>query len=661
MRTIWIGGIGVTALLVLACGNVKLPELGARGDDAARAAIAQANERIRTANAAMAAKKPGKETKAFVDEVARSIEAFTKDAAPPDVARVVALGHAADVIGQAVGAGPDRPLDAALAYFARRMAGEPAQWSGELEQLAAVLDLHGVPLSRTVASELRAFGGQVALDVSAIQAAGDPQAPCRAGGVEQPVGVTAGRLVAAILAASRPADAGWTTSLEQGALCRTEPAQLVLSRAQGTSGLTSTTATLAAYGLNLRAVPAALVRDAAGQTAAVSLAPVVKATSRIEIPLHGVSFPAELAAGARIVLALQGGKPSELTVPILAGVKAEFDAVLREGTAPLQVMFGDRSAGNPTGWRWAFGDGTSATEQHPKHVFARPGSYTVQLTVTRPDSNDTAVKQNYVTVRAPALQTRIVPPAVPGTAPTNVTFTQEATRPVTSVCWTFGDGPTSVCQTQVTHRYQSAGTFIATVRVRDEFGTEATASAQVVVAAAQLVAAFDATPASGPCPLTVQFTNTSLHPEGGTSWRWVFSDTNAVSSTHNVPPHVYRRPGSHPVTMTATYQSRQSTVSRTVNVQPQQPVDHYYRTYTRNGGLLGVNDDWDAGGPSCGAGFRRVGCSAEKRGHTNANCSATWRTADPHDCRCRVHIGIHSGASITCEIRVTKVNEACAQ
>lgn len=51
------------------------------------------------------------------------------------------------------------------------------------------------------------------------------------------------------------------------------------------------------------------------------------------------------------------------------------------------VAFKDLSVGTVTTWKWDFGDETTATEQHPEHVYAKPGTYTVVLHVTGPDGS----------------------------------------------------------------------------------------------------------------------------------------------------------------------------------------------------------------------------------------------------------------------------------
>ena len=49
------------------------------------------------------------------------------------------------------------------------------------------------------------------------------------------------------------------------------------------------------------------------------------------------------------------------------------------------VAFQDESVGKVTAWKWDFGDGTTSTEQHPIHTYAKAGQNIVVLTVEGPD------------------------------------------------------------------------------------------------------------------------------------------------------------------------------------------------------------------------------------------------------------------------------------
>ena len=77
--------------------------------------------------------------------------------------------------------------------------------------------------------------------------------------------------------------------------------------------------------------------------------------------------------------------------PVVAPTAA-FSASTTSGAAPLTVSFTDRSTG-ATGWVWSFGDGGSTSVRNPIHVFTRPGTYTVRLTVSNAAGSRSATTQ----------------------------------------------------------------------------------------------------------------------------------------------------------------------------------------------------------------------------------------------------------------------------
>jgi len=68
---------------------------------------------------------------------------------------------------------------------------------------------------------------------------------------------------------------------------------------------------------------------------------------------------------------------------------ADFRADIRRGLSPLTVQFNDSSEHKPSSWSWDFGDGSEPSiEQNPVHVYANPGEYTVNLTVSNEVGTD---------------------------------------------------------------------------------------------------------------------------------------------------------------------------------------------------------------------------------------------------------------------------------
>ena len=72
-----------------------------------------------------------------------------------------------------------------------------------------------------------------------------------------------------------------------------------------------------------------------------------------------------------------------------------------KGDAPLTVQFKDTSLGIPTSWFWEFGDQGTSTEKNPKHVYQKPGIYTVSLSAKNIVSTQKKTKDNYIQVLEP--------------------------------------------------------------------------------------------------------------------------------------------------------------------------------------------------------------------------------------------------------------------
>ena len=69
-----------------------------------------------------------------------------------------------------------------------------------------------------------------------------------------------------------------------------------------------------------------------------------------------------------------------VTVGGTVALTAAFTAP--SGVVGVPVSFTDTSTGGPTSWAWDFGDGATATSQHPQHAFGAVGNYNVTLTVS---------------------------------------------------------------------------------------------------------------------------------------------------------------------------------------------------------------------------------------------------------------------------------------
>ena len=60
------------------------------------------------------------------------------------------------------------------------------------------------------------------------------------------------------------------------------------------------------------------------------------------------------------------------------------------------MEFTDDSVCDFNSWSWDFGDGGTSNEQHPMHVYTRPGPFTVSLNGSGPCGSGTETKVDYI-------------------------------------------------------------------------------------------------------------------------------------------------------------------------------------------------------------------------------------------------------------------------
>jgi PKD repeat protein len=201
----------------------------------------------------------------------------------------------------------------------------------------------------------------------------------------------------------------------------------------------------------------------------------------------------------------------------------------------FQVQFYDYSLGDPTSWDWDFGDGNTSTQQSPVNLYAAPGTYNVELTV----SDGTGTESVMYSVEVGSIVAGFY---YYDYGNGYLDFYDNSVGVITYWNWDFGDG-TLDSGPFVTHQYIASGTYTVVLTVTDEIVTD-TYSMDVSVTV-PLAADFQvAELADG----EVQFTDVSLG--GATSWDWDFGDGN--TSTAQNPSHTYAANGSYDVSLTAS-------------------------------------------------------------------------------------------------------------
>ncbi len=131
-----------------------------------------------------------------------------------------------------------------------------------------------------------------------------------------------------------------------------------------------------------------------------------------------------------------------------------------------------------------------------------------------------------------------------GIAPLAARFTDTSTGNPTAWLWSFGDGATSTEQHPV-HTYTAPGTYTVSLTVENSFGANDTVRSEYIIVGELPLADFDADPASGIAPLTVQFTDRSSGVRN--TWNWTFGDGSTSTEQH--PTHEYASAGDYTISL----------------------------------------------------------------------------------------------------------------
>jgi len=116
---------------------------------------------------------------------------------------------------------------------------------------------------------------------------------------------------------------------------------------------------------------------------------------------------------------------------------SSFTANVQSGNAPLTVQFTDTSGNSPSGWQWAFGDGSQSTDQNPSHTYTMSGVYSVSLTAVNSGGHNTTTMPGFISVIAPVVVN-----------PTQAVLTAATPTPVTTTpTQTFTPIPTATPST----------------------------------------------------------------------------------------------------------------------------------------------------------------------------------------------------------------------
>ena len=268
------------------------------------------------------------------------------------------------------------------------------------------------------------------------------------------------------------------------------------------------------------------------------------------------------------VYAKAGTYTVKLTVSNGSGSSASTTQFVTVGTVPvadftsetagLSAIFHDTSTGNPTTWKWDFGDNTSDTIQNPTHTYPQIGTYNVMLTVT--NSSGSSQKSHFVTLSENDLPKAQFTTQISGL---QVNFTDTSTNTPTSWDWDFGDNSKHATTQNATHTYDKAGTYNVTLKVGNAAGF-ASASSFVTVNVAPVADFFFTVATSN--SLSINFFDQSTGSP--TAWSWNFGDcgsTTSCTDDKQTTSHTYASPGIYPVQLTVSNSAGSSKVTKNVS------------------------------------------------------------------------------------------------
>ncbi|MEO0472188.1 MAG: PKD domain-containing protein, partial [Bacteroidota bacterium] len=251
--------------------------------------------------------------------------------------------------------------------------------------------------------------------------------------------------------------------------------------------------------------------------------------------------------------------PATQTIVVFDNPTADFAVSDTFGCPPLTVNFTDQSipAGAPiASWTWDFGDGNSATQANPTHIYDE-GSFDAALIVVDANGCQSVVLKTDLIETYPktSLILSTNGPRQTCNASLTVSF-----HPVTLgqsagpflFDWDFGDGNTGTGP-HPNHTYNGAGNYDVTVTITDQSnGCQFVHVEPDFVRLIQNDVSFTISDSGGCAPVTVQFTNTTALLEQDFIATWYFGNGDSLSGSATAPGilspgYTYTNQGSYDV------------------------------------------------------------------------------------------------------------------
>ncbi len=147
-----------------------------------------------------------------------------------------------------------------------------------------------------------------------------------------------------------------------------------------------------------------------------------------------------------------------------------------------KASFTDKSYGNPTGWKWYFGDGDSASTANPVHTYTNRDYYIVQLNITNAAGCTSTTYQIVNAGTLDSLHGQFAYEKGPARKASGypVDFVGIAHGDAAKLRWSFGDGTYDSVSNSPTHYYATTGNYNVCLTVEDPITLEKSTSCQIV-------------------------------------------------------------------------------------------------------------------------------------------------------------------------------------
>lgn len=273
----------------------------------------------------------------------------------------------------------------------------------------------------------------------------------------------------------------------------------------------------------------------------------------------------------------------EVEIVFPPAVDIDFSAIT--DCLPAEFTFQALPQGDAYSYEWIFEGGTpsQSDEANPTITYNAKGSYSVELTVTNAAGATTMTLNDViVTHDAPTADF-----TAQNTLGTGVTTFENNSQDADTFSWNFGDGMTSD-EENPEHTYTEEGTYIATLEVSNDCGTDITQTEITVVFPPH--ASMNAQSSGGCVPTVVDF---EAYPQDASfTYEWSFEGGNPATSSEMLPQIEYQTAGSYSVMLIVINTAGADTITMdNIVVVLDQPQSGFTIENTLGSGMASFQND----------------------------------------------------------------------